>query len=208
MKPFLITGMGRSGTKFIANALNQSKEWEVAHEHSNDDKYLLPNAKTPIERFRENYGEVNSMLRKVAPKLSDLGVNVILLVRDPKYIARSVLQSRSNKREDWKKILRLIRPGIEQVARLYESKKINGYYRFEELLINKDRISWCWLLEDTGIHDLDYDIIDFSMKLGSNGDNFPIPKHEDWTEEEKKIFRDELGYFTEKLGYDGFCDTY
>lgn len=77
---FLITGMGACGTMFLANLMNCSKKWTVAHE---------PNGKEPqtvagydASRFqRKWYGEVNGRLRCIA---GELGLPLLgVLLRDP-----------------------------------------------------------------------------------------------------------------------------
>ena len=209
MQPFLITGMGRSGTQFIANTLSKSKMYTVTHEHPNDHVYLYPNAgDTPIKRFVENYGEVNSQLRYVAPELAKYGVKTVLLLRDPRYILRSVMQGRGMGVDDFAAGVYLIKRGIEHVVRLKNCGNIRFQFSYERLLVHKHPLVWGSLFDVIGIKDLDYYAIDFSNKIGSNGDIFTIPEPDQWSEEDKSIYREELGYFTEKLGYNGWCDIY
>lgn len=59
MNNFAITSEGRSGTKFLARLMNESKKWCVRHEPSSS--ISLKNIQPRFNR--ENYGEVNSFLR-------------------------------------------------------------------------------------------------------------------------------------------------
>jgi len=75
MSNFLITAMGRSGTKWLSTMMNYSKKWKVKHE---PDRSWLPHdslLEDIQERFdketkkHKRYGEVNSTLRYMASKL-------------------------------------------------------------------------------------------------------------------------------------------
>ena len=96
---FLITGCGRSGTKFLAHMLNRSSTWTVLHE-PDGGKYvemmenggIIPEAVK--ERFRRPfYGEVNSRLRWIASSLQVAKLGVIL--RNPKDIWLSIANRRN-----------------------------------------------------------------------------------------------------------------
>lgn len=95
---FVITGYGRSGTKFLSTVLNKSERWTVMHEPrgGKDEKAFRARAVTPQfanirkEFKREYYGEVNSYLRFYLPLLKkEFEVGVIL--RQPKEIITSVM---------------------------------------------------------------------------------------------------------------------
>ena len=68
-KPFLIVGIGRSGTVFLQQIMDRSKRWHVKHEAKTDLKHVwIPPEPSRIQliqrRFNreENYGEVNWLL--------------------------------------------------------------------------------------------------------------------------------------------------
>jgi len=68
-KPFLIVGIGRSGTLFLQQIMNKSKLWNVKHEAKTDLKHVWippePSRIKQVERrfYREEYyGEVNWLL--------------------------------------------------------------------------------------------------------------------------------------------------
>lgn len=92
MNRFLITGMGRSGTMFLAHTLNRAPGWQVEHEPKKGFHPLSD----ALDRFSrespENYGESNSFLRFQAlslfHQLPDLSLAVV--IRDPVEIFSSM----------------------------------------------------------------------------------------------------------------------
>ncbi len=91
MKSFIVTGHGRSGTRFLAKTLDRAKDWNVAHE-PNQDMHLESVSGRFEERLRsdqwEGYGECNSFLlytfRHIAVDRR------AIIVRDPHEIAVSM----------------------------------------------------------------------------------------------------------------------
>jgi len=63
-KNFVITAIGRSGTKFLANTMNLSKQWTVLHEVGYD-KDMIPGWTRKIQKRleRDYYGEISSQFR-------------------------------------------------------------------------------------------------------------------------------------------------
>jgi hypothetical protein len=71
-RTFAITGIGRSGTTFLASVLDQSPTWTVRHEAPGIHDTPQETVQTALSRFRaggERYGEVNPGLRWVVPFL-------------------------------------------------------------------------------------------------------------------------------------------
>jgi hypothetical protein len=65
-KNFLITAMGRSGTKFLASVMNRSVAWTVEHEPTPHEPQVVQPGDTIWRRFEDSYyGEVNSRMRWV-----------------------------------------------------------------------------------------------------------------------------------------------
>jgi hypothetical protein len=108
---FFITGMGRSGTAFLANLLDDVPGASVYHENHKDfnaliDAYLNPvRAEKYLDGIRgriiasrilhskcEIYGEVNSLLRyHVVPLQNRVNVTLLHLVRDGRMVVRSAM---------------------------------------------------------------------------------------------------------------------
>jgi len=87
MATFAITGMGRSGTAFLAGVLNGADGWTVEHEPVSGFRSVRE-AQARFARAGGNYGEVNSYLRFgiLALKVDARAV----IVRDPVEIFRSM----------------------------------------------------------------------------------------------------------------------
>jgi len=63
-KNFVITAIGRSGTRFLANTMNLSKKWTVLHEVGYD-RDMIPGWDKIIQKRLEQdcYGEISSQFR-------------------------------------------------------------------------------------------------------------------------------------------------
>lgn len=103
---FFILGMGRSGTKLLANLLNHDPNSLIFHEPVKKDfeeiverneNYLKERKKILYHRIKDQefeiYGEVNSNLRYHVHALSDYFPDVTLIhnVRDGRDVVRSVM---------------------------------------------------------------------------------------------------------------------
>jgi hypothetical protein len=97
---FIITGFGRSGTKFLSKIMNRSKIWTVFHEprgamdelYKNNPQYCKTSI-NPIFKRNQNYGEVNSYLRFHFDSV-DVNKKGILL-RNPLKIYTSVMNRKN-----------------------------------------------------------------------------------------------------------------
>ena len=67
-KNFVITSLGRSGTKFLHHQMNKSKQWTVKHEGS-QDRFKLSLSDAQARLSQDFYGEVNGRLRFFLPDL-------------------------------------------------------------------------------------------------------------------------------------------
>lgn len=78
MKNFVITAMGRSGTRFLAENMNKSKIWTVKHEAGNW-KDMRRSPQEIQKRFnRDYYAEVNGYLRFMIDDLNVEKKGIIL----------------------------------------------------------------------------------------------------------------------------------
>lgn len=105
---FFVTGMGRSGTKWLAQLLAEDEQLQVLHEPISDKNVYekmyngtidageyLQKRKRRMEKLSDGrpWGEVNSYLRYCVPELREVfGAPVIGLVRDGRATVRSLLQ--------------------------------------------------------------------------------------------------------------------
>ena len=199
-KAFLVTGTGRSGTTFLAETLNRSYKWEIAHESPNDHLYLdCPKSQAAGElrdRFGKiHYGEVNSQLRRIAPELSSRGLRVYFIVRNPIDIIKSVHTARERSKDQFLVTLYQILPALTDVFLL----KLLGfqYFRFEKM--TTDKHYFCDMANELGVDDINIGKINFRKKVNSNGTG----TIEDWDigPENKSIFLDKCGWFMREFGY-------
>lgn len=117
MSNFLITGMGRSGTAFLAKTMNQSPTWTVEHEPigSRDLEITVAEAQKRFER--PYYGEVNSRLLWLARRIEVARMGVI--VRDPGEVWVSVANRRYE--EDWEFALKTMEAAFAEMRRLIDA---------------------------------------------------------------------------------------
>jgi hypothetical protein len=97
---FLISGSGRSGTRFLANLMNKSKIWTVKHEPgaSGVENYTSADSiNQTYKRFEfdgDHYGEVNSMLRRILIHFPVRKKGV--LIRNPYDVYLSIINRKQN----------------------------------------------------------------------------------------------------------------
>lgn len=106
-KNFLITGFGRSGTKFLQTMMNKSTKWDVKHEprgvaDENNPTSIYLQKHLQFIFDTEYYGEVNSYMRF---HYADLKVDKKgLLIRNPLDIFLSVM-NRKNYISEYKRFV-------------------------------------------------------------------------------------------------------
>ena len=97
---FLISGSGRSGTKFLAHLMDKSEIWTVKHEPgaSGVENYTSADSiNQTYKRFeyeKDHYGEVNSMLRRIFIHFPVKKKG--LLIRNPYDIYLSIANRKQN----------------------------------------------------------------------------------------------------------------
>jgi hypothetical protein len=98
---FLISGSGRSGTRFLANLMDKSEVWFVEHEPgaAGIEHYTTAESigKTYRRFERHRYGEVNSMLRRILIHFPVKKKGV--LIRNPYDIYLSIANRRGVERK-------------------------------------------------------------------------------------------------------------
>lgn len=101
MKNFVITAMGRSGTRFLAENMNKSEIWTVKHEAGNWKDMRRPPREIQ-KRFNQNYyAEVNGYLRFMIEDLKVEKKGIIL--RNPVDLWLSITTWHSQAK--WRKTL-------------------------------------------------------------------------------------------------------
>jgi hypothetical protein len=177
---FFILAMGRSGSMFMANLLNQVPEAQVCHEPMIADFpaytqafYSEEVAEDYLRRFRQKdiclrmrpneyevYGEVNTNLRRHCKALKHFFPNVILLhlVRDGRDVVRSMRSRRTFRA--WDPVTVLIHP-------LQESQWREVWTQMDRF----EKLCWYWATENRYLrHNIDR-TVQFE-KILSNYDYF------------------------------------
>jgi len=118
-KSFLVTGMGRSGTAFLAVAMDKSEQWFVSHEgkHFGGGNGDLKRPVAEIQkRFNKDYyGEVNGWAIKVAAELNLWRLGV--LFRDPVEVFLSRVRNHHTQQR-WLRVLDGMGGGLSESIRL------------------------------------------------------------------------------------------
>ena len=118
MKTIFITGLGRSGTSFLAHVLQHLENTQVAHEHIGDRDYWLlswylgPEYAQTYLQLRKNeienstdsqwFIDVNSYLQHSVEELRSVfePSEIFHLVRNPKHVVRSIYIRRNDHNMD------------------------------------------------------------------------------------------------------------
>lgn len=155
---FFILAIGRSGTAFLADLLNQANGSAVYHEPVDADRRAYPqafhNSKKALEYVRSfrkkemylragdrmditTYGEVNSWLRRHAQAIKESFPNATLihLIRDGRHVVRSMMARKT------------MTPQDKTTSKIYPSPADPWHVQWQ----NMDRFArlcWYWQVEN------------------------------------------------------------
>ena len=153
MPNFLITAMGRSGTRFLQTVMDKSKAWEVKHEPGppiippdHELKNVQKRFDSETKRY-EHYGEVNSLLRYMMGQLRVDKKGII--IRDPIEVWISIANRRHSK--TWLSALVDYEATIQEFRELRRDGRIL-IIDFRKMTTDKDYLSS--LLKFYGINDV------------------------------------------------------
>lgn len=152
--------MGRSGTKFLSSIMDRSVYYNVKHEPLSKSKENLHRAQ---QRFytNQNYGEVNSLLRKWFMDLHVPSKGII--IRNPKDIT---LSSWNKKKRPVSWLLDDLKPSLELLDHYHKHGAYTIY--FDVMTTDKDYL--LKVLADFGITDVQ--ITDDDLKTKINGSDY------------------------------------
>ena len=193
---FAITGMGRSGTLFLATMMNRSEIWTVEHEPW--PLYNLDEVMDVVhDRFdRDNYGEVNSYLRDI---FCDLGVKKKGVIRrNPADVFISICNWEDDFVEKLPEKIDFIKRSFEAVDRVLEADDIYPIV-FERLTTEPDYINQ--VIADFGINDVVLKEEDLERKI-HRADTNSFQGFEALTSEQVALFWENLAWFSEKYDYE------
>ena len=150
MHNFLITGMGRSGTRFLAETMNLSKKWTVMHEPDGPMDMRQPIEKIKGRFNRNYYGEINSHLRFCADQIEVEKRGIIL--RNPIDLWFSITTWHAHKKQRWPQDLASMKRVVPHLLKLAES----GRYRvifFDRMISDVEHLRD--IFADFGIDDVE-----------------------------------------------------
>lgn len=189
MNTFAITGMGRSGTKFLAFMLNKSKVWKVNHEIDKTLEFDI--SKINLRFQKENYGEVSSFLRYI---LDEIEVEKkCVIIRDPREVFVSAFNRKGYyiSEQLWK-----------DFSKTY--KKLEGYidqgikaFRFEKMTSDPEYLTS--IAKYVGIDDITFNEKNCATVIHANPNE--IKKINKWDElplEARKRGMGVFGWFVKK----------
>ena len=165
---FLISGFGRSGTKFLSDVMNKSNKWVVKHEPRGSydlDIYkkdgIIP--KRIKDTFdQEYYGEVNSYMRGFIKDIEVSKRGIIL--RNPENIYKSLL-NRTDKHEFILKTLDEIHEYWYKFHYLLKTTNIQKI-EFEKMTTDIEYLNK--ILFDFGIYDVVINETIINNKINTN----------------------------------------
>jgi len=150
MHNFLITGMGRSGTRFLAETMNLSKRCTVEHEPGGPMDARQQAGEVQKRFDHDYYGEVNSLLRFVSDdiKVDKRG----LILRSPIDLWFSITTWHAQQRHKWPGDLADMKRTIPHLLNLAESGRYRVIY-FEQMVSDEGYLRD--IFTDFGIHDVE-----------------------------------------------------
>ncbi len=201
-RTFFITGLGRSGTTFLASALNRSREYHVVHEwkiprtpfrdgrlqHFPLWRFYL--ARHPLGAHRLGYGEVNSHLRRTLG-LQDAGREALIekrgvILRDPRDIIASAMNRLGRTEADFAWLCDERLRDFATLQQLLAHPTLH-YERFEFERLTTDPSYVRQIAEWAGITDLDVPAEVVRRKVNSSDGNW-FPRWDGWTAAQRDIF--------------------
>jgi len=165
---FLISGFGRSGTKFLSSIMNKSVTWVVNHEPRGAYEEMLYKKGLPIDdkvvnNFKNNnYGEVNSRMRFY---FNDIDVEKKgIIIRDPKEIITSIC----NRNKTEVEITRIIDELNVFWHKFHEWIELGGVLKIDFNSMTNDADYLKNVLTHFGISDVEINEEIFKNKINKN----------------------------------------
>lgn len=204
---FFITGLGRSGTKFLASVLNRSQNYSVVHEWDLPlpgfrDRWLgeRGGGRFPIHRFwlarhpfpgaRRGYGEVNSFLRFTLGR--DAGSERFVerravIVRDPRDIIASIMNRGNRTAEDFEPVCEELLKSYARVEALSRHPNLE-YERFEFERMTSEVDYLQSIVRWAGIDDVTVTERDLGGKVNVNKSHW-FPRYSDWDNDHRLVYQ-------------------
>jgi hypothetical protein len=196
---FFITGLGRSGTQFLASVLGGSRQWWVVHEWKLRPIYHERRLKHfPVERFalcrylrlRRGYGEVNSHLRRVIgvdqPGTERFIERRGLVLRDPREVLTSAMNRQERTMADLPRACEIILTGFARLRAVRDRSPL-GYQVFSFAEVTRSLPALQAVVDWAGIDDVRVGPEQIARKVNVNTVSW-FPPHREWTAEQRRVF--------------------
>jgi len=201
-KTFFITGLGRSGTTFLAAALGHARDYRVVHEWkiprtpfrdgrlSRFPLWRFRLMRQPLGAWRPGYGEVNSHLRRT---LNPTGVGDEaqierrgVILRDPRDVIASGMNRRGRTEADF---ARLCDAKARDFARLLQllDHPVLHYERFEFRRFTTDADEILRIASWAGLRDLELPANVVAKKINTS-EASSFPRWRQWSDAHRARF--------------------
>lgn len=201
MSNFIITGLPRSGTKFLAHTLNNSKSFNVIHDINYGDNlkifYNLFNTKQIKKcknfvenRFinKNNRGEISGAFRHIFFELDFVKRGVILRHPEKMVVSIANMQNIPN-------AINYINNMDGEIKLLDKMCSIEGVDVFKFHEFTKDKKKLIEISKLYGINDIDFSKIDINKKINSRSNVYTI---DDFPKNKVDQLRKTIDWFVEK----------
>lgn len=201
-KTFFITGLGRSGTAFLAEMLGQSEghrvvhEWKIPRTPLRDGRlqrfplwrFLL--ARYPFPSVRRGYGEVNSHLRRTLSPAGDGAEALIerrgIILREPRDVVASGMNRSGRTEADFEALCEDVLGDFARLQALLRHPTLH-YETFEFERFTRDPAYVLEIAEWAGITDLSAADVTVERKVNVNKTSW-FPRSDQWTTEHHETF--------------------
>lgn len=197
---FFITGLGRSGTAFLASVLDRSRRYHVRHERYKEGRYRRKHKTFPIQRFIKHqipflnrfhgYGEVNSHLRHTIDPYK-VGFEAMIekraiIVRNPRDLISSAMNRHNRTIEDFEDVCNRVLKEYARITTFKDHPSLRyEVFDFEMATSNIDCLQN--IVEWAKIDDVKVNEETISKKVNTNKSVW-FPKWSDWTDIQKEYY--------------------
>lgn len=200
-RTFFITGLGRSGTRFLATVLGESRQYRVTHEwkllplyhdaklkHFPVERFFL--ARHPLASLRPGYGEVNSVLRRTIgvdePGPERWVERRAIIFRDPREVITSAMNRNSRTEQLFPTVCENILKSFAKLRAIRRRSPLEyRIFRFDEFTRSLDALQA--VIDWAGIEDVRAQPSILTEKVNTNTVAW-FPKFHNWDGEHRETF--------------------
>lgn len=202
-KTFFITGLGRSGTAFLASALGHARDYRVVHEWKiprtpfRDGRlqhfplWRFRMMRQPLGELRPGYGEVNSHLRRTL-STTEAGKAALIerrgvILRDPRDVIASAMNRGRRTEADFESLCdTIVRDFARLVALLSHPTLTYERFEFRRFTSSQDEIHR--IAHWAGLGELDIPKDTVQRKVNTNSTD-AFPRWPQWSAVQRACFQ-------------------